>query len=573
MMNNTAFEYIAKLQYKVKTMAARLDAFEAGEKYVSMKAEFRSHLAMTEREIKRLKLELGNAYAQMVTNRKGWMQVFDDMEKGHAEELLEKDRIIKELVERALKAERIVDEQKGMLKERAKELYQIKTELEEEKGKVLKLKSQISRDHENSSAPSSLKPNRKKITNNREKTGRRPGGQPGHEGHKRKRHIPTSRINIPAPKAYTDNPIYKPTGKTISKQLVDIRVEIIVNEYCTPEFRHVTTRQRVHADFPEGLVDEVNYGSNLRAFAFLLNNHCNVSVLKVSDFLSELTGGKLRISAGMINGLPKVYAQKTKAEQNKAFADLLLSPVVNFDFSSARVNGQKFNVAVCATPSTSMYFARERKGHEGIAGTPIEHHQGILVHDHDKTLYSYGSNHQECSDHILRYLLGSMQNEPKLKWSQQMRGLFQEMIHFRKSLDSNDNRNPDQICPGRVDELEAMYDEILNNAKAEYEYEPPSKYYMDGINLYKRLDKYKANHLLFLHDKRVPHSNSLSERLLRIFKRKQAQAMTFRSYECLDYLCQSLGAMASYRAQGCNLYESTASVFSRTINRDGTVSN
>ena len=41
-------------------------------------------------------------------------------------------------------------------------------------------KAQINRDYENSSIPSSKAVRRKKITNNREKTGRRPGGQPGH---------------------------------------------------------------------------------------------------------------------------------------------------------------------------------------------------------------------------------------------------------------------------------------------------------------------------------------------------------------------------------------------------------
>ena len=45
--------------------------------------------------------------------------------------------------------------------------------------------------------------------------------------------------------------------------------------------------------------------------------------------------------------------------------------------------------------------------------------------------------------------------------------------------------------PSKVKELESRYDEILNKAAEEYEYEPPSKYYKDGYNLYLRLRKYK----------------------------------------------------------------------------------
>ena len=85
-----------------------------------------------------------------------------------------------------------------------------------------------------------------------------------------------------------------------------------------------------------------------------------------------------------------------------------------------------------------------------------------------------------------------------------------------------------------------------------------------GYNLFKKMLKYRDNHLLFLHDRRVPHSNSLSERLLRIFKRKQHQVMTFRSFENLAYLCQSLGVIASLRSQGKNLYNNVASIFDKT---------
>ena len=156
-----------------------------------------------------------------------------------------------------------------------------------------------------------------------------------------------------------------------------------------------------------------------------------------------------------------------------------------------------------------------------------------------------------------------MENEPNFKWHKQMRELLREMIHFRKDLNPDDVRNPDQIDPGRVKALEKKYDEILEIARKEYEYEPPTKYYKDGFNLYMKLFKYKKNHLLFLHDRRVPYSNSVSERLLRIFKRKQRQVMTFRSWDGLDYLCRSLGTIASLRAQEKNLYASVAMLFDR----------
>jgi len=196
---------------------------------------------------------------------------------------------------------------------------------------------------------------------------------------------------------------------------------------------------------------------------------------------------------------------------------------MNTDFTTARVNGENKNVLVCATPSTVMYFVKENKGHEGIKRTPVEYYQFNLTHDHDKAFYNYGGGHQECIDHVLRHLKDCMENESNLKWNQLMRELVKEMIHFRKSLPSDGDRDPDEINPDKVADFERRYDEILDIAKEEYEYEPPSKYYKKGYNLFKKMLRYRDNHLLFLHDRRIPHSNSLSERLLRIFKRKQHQ--------------------------------------------------
>ena len=267
------------------------------------------------------------------------------------------------------------------------------------------------------------------------------------------------------------------------------------------------------------------------------------------------------MSTGLICGLSGEFSRKTEAEQKKAFADMLLAPVMNIDLTTASVNGESANVVVCATPENVLYFPREHKGHSAIVGTPIEDYLGILIHDHDLTFYRYGSAHQECLDHVLRYLKDSIQNESKLKWNSQMRELIREMIHFRKSLDSDDSRDPDQIAPDRVRALEVRYDEILEIARCEYEYEPPNKYYKEGFNLSKRMQKYKAEHLLFLHDRRVTHSNSLSERLLRIYKRKQHQVMSFRSFSGLEGLCDALGAIATLRAQGKSLFESVAAIF------------
>ena len=160
-----------------------------------------------------------------------------------------------------------------------------------------------------------------------------------------------------------------------------------------------------------------------------------------------------------------------------------------------------------------------------------------------------------------------MNNEANMEWNKQMRELIREMIHFRKGL-PDDGKNPDESAPDNVKGFEERYDEILGLAEKEYEFDPPNKYYMDGFNLYKRLVKYRDNHLLFLHDRRVPWTNNHSERPLRKFKRKQKQVMVFRSFESLDYLCQCMGVIETMRMRGENLFEGIAAVFDRPASKD-----
>ena len=298
------------------------------------------------------------------------------------------------------------------------------------------------------------------------------------------------------------------------------------------------------------------YGGSVKALAFLLNTQYNVSLDNTSALISELTDWKLEISRGMINGLTKEFSLRTEKEQLDIFTKLLSLSNMGADFTGAKVNGKYSQVLVCAGETAHMFYARDKKGHEGVKGTVLEHYQGILIHDHDRTFYSYGKLHQECLVHILRYLVGSMENEMNRRWNRQMWDLIREMIHHRNSLPDGEG------VSSEIPEIyEMRYRKILEAAEAEYEYEPASKYYMDGYNLQKRLREYKDSHLLFLYDSSVPTNNNLCERLLRQLKRKLRQMMTFRSFESLEYYCTSLGLLGMLRGESKNLYRSVSEIF------------
>lgn len=137
-----------------------------------------------------------------------------------------------------------------------------------------------------------------------------------------------------------------------------------------------------------------------------------------------------------------------------------------------------------------------------------------------------------------------------------MRSLLQRMIHYR-----NEYVNEASLDPEATEGFETEYRAILEKAREEYEYEPPSEYYRDGYNLYRRMRDKEAEHLLFLHDLRVPATNNTAERCLRDIKRKQTFVMAFRSFESIEHLCQSKSGLLGVRKNNPNVYHAVVNIF------------
>lgn len=557
---NSPFPHASALQIRLRAAQSRVKAFESGSLYVRQKQQIAALLKQIERERREHQKELAEARRAHIRMRKRWEEVFEDLEKEHEEEIRAKNRELAQWEKKWSQTAADCEEEREQRLQEEAEKKEALAKLAEEREKNRKLTAQVNRDFENSSISSSLQVRRKKIPNSREETGRKPGGQPGHKGHRRRWLAPTERHHLKSPKEYRENPEYEATGTVVRKERVFLEVGLRVVEYTAEEYRNKRSGKRVHAPFPEGYTDEVNYDGSVKAFVYLLGNDCNVSHDKARRFLSELTGGRLRLSKGMLSNLYREFSEKTRKERNQLHEDLLAHPVMHIDFTHASVNGNGAQVLICAEPESGkvLFLAREHKGHKGIVGSPAETYVGTLVHDHDTTFYQYGQRHQECMQHNIRYLKGSIENEGELTWNQEMLKLLREMVHDRNGLGEEE-----ELDPQTIQAFEKRYEEVLRTAAREYEEHPPSTYYREGYNLQKRLREYKESQLLFLKDKRVPSNNSLCERNARAYKRKQKQAMTLRSFLHLGYLCDGMSVLASLRAQEENVYEAAAAIFHR----------
>lgn len=557
---NGLSERLWYLELQNKALKNQLASFKSGNAYVKLRNEYESIIREKDRKVCGLENDLSKAHAQIIDNRNHWFFVYEDLEKETEAAIKSKDKEIERLEKRAIKAEKQRDDALESVGEWRRKYYELSEQTQDLEGLVKKLTAQVNKDFENSSLPSSSQgAERKKIPNTRIKTGRKRGGQKGHDGHRLTQGKATEKHRLPDPEEFVKDPNYYATGETVKRQKIVLKLGIGIIEYEATVFRNRKTGSRVHAEFPKGFYTDICYDSSVKAFAFLLANEGNMSAGKIRTVLYEATGGRLNLSESLINGLCREFSLKSEKEREEIIRNIMESPAVNTDFTNANVNGESKQVLIIASPSADAYLfmARDTKGHKGISGTPVENYVGTLIHDHDATFYRYGMRHQECMQHNLRYLTGSEENEPERGWNKKMHGLFREMIHYKNGLEGK------EADTGVVEEFEKRYDKILEYARKEYEDDPPNDYYREGYNLYLRLVKYKESELLFLHDRCVPADNSLAERLARQYKRKQKQAIVMRSRENFACICDSLSVINTYRKKDGNFYHKVVSIFER----------
>ena len=162
------YDYITLL-CRLKAAQTRIKELESGERYIHLQELHQKEYMAYERKLRRLTQDLAAAHRETIRVRNYWFQVLEDMQRELEQAKRKDEQELKKMEKRALDAEKQRDDALDKAKEIRLQYYETAAELEEERGKNLKLRAQINRDYENSSIPSSKSIKRKKIANSREK--------------------------------------------------------------------------------------------------------------------------------------------------------------------------------------------------------------------------------------------------------------------------------------------------------------------------------------------------------------------------------------------------------------------
>lgn len=414
------------------------------------------------------------------------------------------------------------------------------------------LQHQKNKDHTDSSIPTSHDPigssaprGRKHVSNSRTPSGKKPGKQPGAPGARRPQPSEADLQDIrtiecsgdlpfnPDERDENGNPIWVRTGNFRKRREVGFRVVREWKEYVSYEYKNIRTGEIQYSPFPPTIQNEVNYSPQYKAMLLYLQEACNVTPRKCAAFLGELFNKKGPVpSVGMTAGLPKMFSKKLDEYKVWKADRLLQLDGLHVDHTPVKMNGQQMQVLVVRHPREgTLYIVCKSKGLKDLDQTMLKQYVHTLIHDHATVFYHYGTGHQECLAHDLRYLKNAEELDKRLSWPSKMGDLIVEMI------DAVNASNTNTVTKEQYDAFRKRYEEILALAESEYEKYPPSKYCKDGYNLAVRMKAYETDHLTFLLNPDVAPTNNEAEQAARKIKVLQRRKGTWRKYENIQYDC------------------------------------
>lgn len=430
--------------------------------------------------------------------------------------------------------------------------------------KIDKLENKNNKNSSNSSKPSSTDMVRPKksganLYNSRIKTNNKVGGQKGHDGH----NLNKEKIEkmISEGKIIVNEIIHKINGNSKRIPTIKYRLCMKINTYVE---KHIFIYdEKSNNKLPKEFYSDVTYDNYIKALAIELGTYNIISYNRLSDFFNVLTNGIINISQGTLVNFSEEFSNKSIPTLLNIKNNLLNGKNMGTDETSAKYNKKNIYVRNYSNSANVLYKAHERKGHDPIKEDNIlPIYTGGIIGDHDTVLYSYGVMNYECNIHMGRYLEELIQNIPNIVWPRKMKKLLFSMNEDRKQKILE---NESKFTDIEINNYYKEYDDILEIAKKE-NLLINSVFYRDKADkLYRRLRKYKENHLYFIKDFKVLFDNNISERDLRIFKIKTKVSGGFRSHLGIERYVNALSIIKTSKKRNINPFNTIKNIFNNKV--------
>lgn len=453
--------------------------------------------------------------------------------------------------------------------EKLNEIVEIQNKkIESLERKVYELESKVNKNSQNSSKPPTTDIFRNNQNNSREKSGKKPGGQMGHEPHKLQLSDKPDEIIVHKAErcSYCNSSLKNtPVIELEKRQIFEIPViKLKVIEHQSEVKLCMCCNHLTKGKFPLELSKTVQYGKAVCSFIAACQTFLLLPYKRTTEFFNYLFDHK--ISQGTIKNInERLYNNLDKTEQ-KIKESIIKSNVINQDETGIYIEGKRQWLHCSSTKDLTFYQADKNRGKIAFDNIGIiPEYKGSLIHDYWKPYLGYSNcKHYLCNAHHLRELKFIIEQDPKQKWAKEMRALLKRT---KKLVDKAKMRGKSHLSHYLQNKYEHLYDKIILKAMRENPRNIKRTTERGRIEqttsrlLAERFIKCKKMILGFLHDFNIPFDNNLVERDLRMIKLKQKISGCFRSIEGAKYFCRIRGYISTAKKQGFNIFDALSSAF------------
>lgn len=422
--------------------------------------------------------------------------------------------------------------------------------------RVAELEAQVGRNSSNSSKPPSsdgyAKP-KPKPRSLREKSGRRPGKQPGAGG----RHL--SRVADPD-RTVTHRPD-RCGGCGAGLAEAFVAGEQVRQVFDLPAVALEVTEHRAQvcrcccgatttAAFPAQATAPACYGPRVEAVGAYLLARQHLPVERAAEAMADCFGAP--VSTGWLARVLPKAAERLEDFLAVVRSGLQAAEVAHFDETGGRVNGKLNWVHVACTEALTAYHLAPGRGKDSIdAGNVLPHFHGTAVHDGLAAYRRYDVTHALCAAHHLRELAG-LGEETGQDWPGQLAEL---LVEIHRTVQEAKRQGRGNLSRRKLRRFRRRYRELVAEGQALNP--PPPRTGKPGrpklgrpAALLRRLDIYQHDVLRFATDFAVCFDNNQAERDVRMVKLQQKISGGWRSHTGAEAFLDVRSYLSTARKHG-----------------------
>ena len=447
---------------------------------------------------------------------------------------------------------------RGELAESQAALARVLEELARAGERIAELEAQLRQTPRNSSRPPSSEgldkpPPRPRSL--RKRSGRKPGGQDGHEGatlaqaarpDREVRHEPAccSRCGAGLGK--------RPVTGMERRQVFDLpEVTIKVIEHQLIE-RECGCGHRTKGAPPQGAEAPVQYGPRIAAIIVYLYIGQFLSKQRTAQALAELFG--IPLSSGTVAGITARAAGRLNGFLEHARGQIAASEVAGFDETGFRVEGRLHWVHCARTGKYTLLTVHPRRGIEAMEAMGIlPSFTGIAIHDAWAPYDTYTTpDHQLCCAHALRELQAVTDATAEGQWCWATQGA-EALTAMQELVAEAISQGRDVIDPAALAAQVHLYRSAAL-AGASQTAARSGKLMKKRNALARRLLARQDDYLRFTRDWRVSPDNNGSERDIRMTKLRQKVSGCLRTLAGARQFCAIRSYLSTAAKHGLSLF-------------------